>query len=172
MTQTGTVTSFPSLPKVRSICPMYCIYAFWPALKLEVRQCMAGTLRVKAKQRLGPRVFLSPFIINNKNLTSLCGTTAVGKLAIRWHISGNTFLGSQVRVLILAFILKQQQPATSENYCSITSSNKGHIWLFNTYLVCYLSIPGINLVCLPIPWPERTRVIPQTCRFSIQSLRS
>lgn len=129
---------------------------------LEFRECMAETLRVKAKQRLGPRVFLSLFI-NNKNL---CCTTDIGKLAIHWHISLEYIFGSQVRVLVLLYSTITACDEREQIFYNILEQ-KAHLIVYNTYLVCYLSIhykglplSGINLVCLPIPWPKRTRVIP------------
>ena len=133
----------------------HCIYytLFWPAL--NSRQCMAETLRVKAKQRLGSRAFLSSLSINN---TSLCGTTRtdVGKLAIHWL--WNTFFGGlQSTSSNSGFYTQQQHPATSENNWSITfSNNRAHLIGLNTYLLCVLFVDPLqgpfavrNKSCLP-----------------------
>ena len=82
---------FPSRPNlkirirvIRSICSIAFISRFTLSDQpWSFGQCMAETLLLKAKQRLGPRVFWSSLFINIKLKqefwTSLWGTTDVGR---------------------------------------------------------------------------------------------
>ena len=132
---------FPSRPNlkirirvIRSICSIAFkqIYAFWPALKLQTVH--GRNVASQGKAEIGSSsvlvVSLYKYQVKTRILNKLVGYN--GRREIHWHIScmpsWNTFLGLQVRVLILAFYTQQQQPATSRNNYSINIlEQKAHL---------------------------------------------